>query len=144
MKPRTKPALILLATLLVGILIGSLSTSAVINSRLEQITSLRTRGGFSDVLEAVIQPTDAEQKAQIRAVVERTGARMGDLYREGRKMRDAIGDSMRAELKPLLTPAQNQRLDAWFERPHRGASNDRRRSDPEHRPDRPPPDNGRE
>ncbi len=116
MTARTKSALILLVTLAVGILIGSLATSAVINHRMEQLAELRRPTGFSLMLERVIRPQDEAQREQIRAILEEAGARMAELRRSHFTELKAIIDSTRARLNPILTPEQRQRLETWFSR----------------------------
>ena len=119
MTARTKSALILVATLVVGILLGALGTSVVFNQRLEKIIAIGQPDGFSLTLEEVIQPHDEAQRAQIRAVLRQTGQRMHEQRRA--HFEDLIGlfDSTRAALEPLLTDEQKERFDAWIERDRR-------------------------
>ncbi len=130
MNARTKSALMLLLTLAVGILIGSLATSAVINHRIEQLAELRRPTGFSLILERVIRPEDETQREQIRAVLEEAGARMAELRRSHFAELRTIIDSTRARLDPLLTPEQKRRLEAWFSRDRKRLKTNRWRRRP--------------
>lgn len=130
MKARTKSAFILLATLVVGGVVGALATGAAFNNRVKEIESLRNRGGFAERMEAVIEPHDEAQRAQIRAVLERAHARYIEDRRSCGAAFAASTDSMRADLAPLLTPEQAERLEAWLSR-----DRDRDRRERERRPD---------
>ena len=116
MKARTKSALLLVATLVVGLLVGAVTTGAIVNNRLDQIRAMRSQGGFIGMLEEVIEPTDEAQRAQIRAALERSEARFSETRRECRGLYAAGRDSMRADLASVLTPAQQTRLDEWLSR----------------------------
>ena len=118
MKARTKSALLLVATLVVGGLIGAVTTGTIVNNRLDQLQELRRPGGFSGKLEQVIGPTDDAQRAQINAVLERSQARFAEVRRECGGFFAAHRDSMRADLAPLLTAEQLTRLDGWLKRDH--------------------------
>ncbi len=137
MKARTKSALLLLATLTVGVLIGALGASALLNQRLDQLRALRERGGFTERMEEIIQPKDEAQRAAIHAVLERTHERYMLSRRQFFAELAAGRDSLQAELAPLLTPEQQARLDEWFARDQlrRG----RGRSDRRPPSGRPPP-----
>ncbi len=133
MKARTKSALLLLATLGVGVLIGALAASAVLNLRLDQLRALRERGGFTQRVEEVIQPQDEAQREAIHAVLERSHNRFRRAQQRFFAEFSANRDSLRAELAPLLTPDQQARLDEWFARDRRGRR-ERGRSDRDRRP----------
>ena len=124
MKAQTKSALLLFATLLVGVLLGVLGASTLHSRRVEQIRStFERRGGITDMFEEVIQPADDAQRTQIRAALEQTEVRFREIRRECRDQFVASRDAMRADLNPVLTPAQQPRLDEWLKRdrdPFRG------------------------
>lgn len=117
MKAQTKSALLLFATLLVGVLIGGFGASALHNKRMEEIrTTFERRGSISDMYEEVIQPTDEAQRTQIRAVLEQSETRFRSVRKECGEQFSASRDSMRTNLNALLTPDQQTRLDEWLER----------------------------
>lgn len=119
MKARTKSTLLLVATLVVGGLVGAVSTGAIVNHRLEELRTMRNPKGFSDKLEHVIEPTDDAQRAQIHAVLERSEARFSTAGHTCGGLFRTAADSMRTELDPLLTPAQQTRLDEWLAKDRR-------------------------
>lgn len=109
-------ALLLLATLVVGIALGALGAGAL-RPRLERGPpppppgAGPRGGGFAEHMMSVIQPTDSAQAAGVRAVVERTAARNRSIIQELNGSLKATVDSMRAELAPMLTADQRDRLD---------------------------------
>ena len=116
MKVRTKSAWLLLATLVVGVLLGALGASALQNRRTEQIRETRERGGIWRMVEEVIRVEDDAQRAEIRAVVERAEIHFS-------AQRQICGDSLAASrelmatsLRAVLTPEQQSRLDGWLNR----------------------------
>ena len=128
MKARTKSALLLVATLVVGLLVGAVTTGSIVNNRLDELKAMRSRGGFTGMLERVIEPTDEAQRAQIRAVLEGSEARFSEALRECRGFHSAARDSMRADLDSVLTPAQQNRLDQWLSRDRKSRNGRRGRN----------------
>jgi len=109
---------ILVATLLVGGLIGALATSAVINQRLGELREMSRSHGFSAAVERIIEPTDDAQREAIRAVLQLRGVRFSQLRRAHYQQMRAVIDSTRKALIPLLRDEQRARLEAWFARDH--------------------------
>ena len=151
MTARTKSALMLVTTLFIGILLGSLLTGALQSRRMENVMQLRSARGLSFLLEDVIRPESEEQRAAIRAVLEDAGPRLAEEMNSSRRRMQALMDSVRAELDPLLTDEQKARLDerARVERRPFGAPGPRgpeegrrRRHPPTESGDPPPPDPG--
>ncbi len=128
MKARTKSALILLATFLIGGVVGALISGAVVSQRLENLEGLRT--GFPRFMERIIEPGDEVQAAQIRAILGHTGQRIGSLRRAYYAELSSVVDSMRQQLYPVLTDEQKARLDAFFTRDRREAWKKRQREGP--------------
>ena len=127
MKARTKSALLLIATLVVGVLVGAVTTGSIVNNRLDELKAMRSRGGFTGMLERVIEPTNEAQRAQIRAALEGSEARFSEALRECRGFHSAARDSMRADLDSILTPAQQTRLDQWLSRDRKSRNGRRAR-----------------
>jgi hypothetical protein len=136
MKAQTKSALLLFATLLVGILLGALGNSTLQNRRVEQLRqTFERRGGFVDMVEHILQPESEAQRAQIRAALEKAETRFNEDRRTCRASFSASSDSMRAELLPILTPDQEARFETWLKRDRRS---NRGRNGPDGRHDRKP------
>ncbi|CAN5459094.1 hypothetical protein BH09GEM1_BH09GEM1_33870 [soil metagenome] len=110
-------ALLLLATLVVGIALGALGAGAL-RPRLERgppppppEAGPRGSGGFAEHMMSVIEPTDSAQASAVRAVVERAAARNRRIIQDLNGSLKASVDSMRAKLAPMLTPDQRDRLE---------------------------------
>jgi len=128
----------LLATLVVGALIGALGTGVVINQRLDRLREISHTRGFSMALERVIEPTDEVQREAIRTVLEASGMRLSKLRRSHFDEMRTIIDSTRKSLMPLLTDGQRERLENWFARDH-FMDRRRHRSGKQMRSPEPPP-----
>lgn len=120
MTARTKSTLILIATLALGMVLGSLITGAAVNRRLERIADMRTARGMAFFLERSIQPESEEQRAAIRAVLEDAAPAFTEVMRESRERMARLTDSLRAELEPLLSEEQRERLDEGMRMRHGG------------------------
>ena len=125
MRGKTKGALILFSTLLIGVLIGILLSGWFVRDRLRPIPHSRH---FVRSTERLISPQDEEQRQAVRAVLRRHAAALRELNAEHREALKEQLDATRAELAPLLSEEQLQRLDRrqrrfgelmgpWRERP---------------------------
>jgi uncharacterized membrane protein len=119
MRIETKSALILLATFLIGGLVGVLATGAIAQRRASRVADLRERG-FEMQLERIIEPRDEAQSEAIRAVLS-TAAKRNRATMEGAReeIRSSL-EEMREELDPLLDEDQRERLDEAAKRFRRG------------------------
>lgn len=145
MTASTKSVLMLFSTLLIGVLLGSLTTGAVNNHRMHNLAEMRSARGLAFYLEDVVQPVSEEQREAIRAVLEEAAPRFAETMVESRERMRELTDSVRAELDPLLTEDQRQRLEERMRigrgMPH--GSPGEPGSDAERRRRRPPPDGDR-
>lgn len=119
MKASTKSVLVLVLTLMVGIAIGAVSWSIVHNQRMEKLRQMRRDGGMYGLIDKYVDPSDAAQETALRSVADRYQSDLELLYGEARKERNAVLDSMRAELRSILTPAQQQAMAEWLDRSSR-------------------------
>lgn len=126
MRGRTKGALILFSTLLIGVLIGTLLSGWFVRDRLRPIPHPRH---FVRSTERLIAPQDEEQRQAVRAVLRRHAAALRELNAKHRESLKEQLDASRAELVPLLSEEQLRRLDRrqrrfgelmgpWRERQH--------------------------
>ena len=140
MSPRVKSALLLAATLLIGGVLGALLHARLAERRIERIAFLRSSQGFARYLERAIEPESPEQRAAVRAILDRAAARMGEHVARSRRERRAILDSTRAELRTVLSEEQMARLEARLapRRPGRSERGEHRRHR-DGRPERGPP-----
>ena len=108
MRGRTKGALILFSTLLIGVLIGILLSGWFVRDRLRPIPHSRH---FVRSTERLIAPQDEEQRQAVRAVLRRHAAALRELNAKHREALKEQLDASRAELAPLLSEEQLRRLD---------------------------------
>jgi hypothetical protein len=149
MTASTKSVLRLFSTLLIGMLLGSLITGAVNNRRMSNLAEMRSARGLAFHFEDVIRPENEEQREAIRAVLDEAAPKFSAAMQESRERMRALTDSVRAELDPLLTEEQRERLEERMRIGPRGApggprrDDDRRRrrpdSDGQRNPGPPPP-----
>ena len=131
--PRTKSIALLVATLLLGIVLGAVLNAWWARERFERLRRLRTPGGFEQIVTRSLEPTSPEQRQQIEAVVGRTAQRLDSLRARHWDVVRATVDSMRVDLEPILTDEQRESLTRRI-RMHRHRSRfrpPRRRSTPD-------------
>jgi hypothetical protein len=125
---KSKSVIALIITLVLGVLIGTLLVGPLIARRhFDRVDAMRTREGFAQRMERIIEP-DASQAVQVRQILTKYATQFDGIFSEHRLMMDALADSMRQELGPILTDAQRQRLEdskpGHGGRPHLGAPPD--------------------
>ena len=113
MRGKTKGALILFSTLLIGVLIGTLLSGWFVRDRLRPIPHPRH---FVRSTERLIAPQDEEQRQAVRAVLRRYAAALRALDTKHREALKEQLDATRAELAPLLSEEQLRRLDRRLRR----------------------------
>lgn len=110
MSTRTKSMFLLSGILLLGMLLGALASGTLSNRRLARIAELRTSRGMAFVLEEVVRPETDEQRRAFREAVEEMAPAYADVFeRTGTELR-ALNDSVLAQVRPLLTEEQSERL----------------------------------
>ncbi len=134
--PRTKSILLLVCTLLLGVLLGAVLNTWLAQERFERIQALRSAQGFERMVERSVAPVSDEQSEQISIVMEEWGPRIVQQRREHRRETRALMDSVRTDLRPILSDEQMERLEERL-RPrgrYRGEQRLRRGPDREERP----------
>ena len=111
MSPKTKSVLLLLATLVIGLILGALMNGYFVRQRLDHIGGLMNPAGFGEHMEEVIQPTSDEQREAIRKILDSAAPKAIAAMRESRAVMRALNDSVKAELANILTDEQMKRLD---------------------------------
>ena len=134
MTPSVRAALILAATLSLGVVLGVVGAGRLAQRERDRARDLRRPPGFVAHMERVIDPRDDAQRAAVRPLLEATGARNDRIIRDANaRLRVGI-DSLRQALDPLLDADQRARLD----RELRGLRDPFRRGPPDGPPDGPP------
>lgn len=135
MNTKTKSSLVIIGTLLIGMVLGSVITGAVMRNRVfDRMERLRTMDGFRHRMEKIIQP-DEDQRAKVHEILKEHFSRMQRLGETMRQDFEARNDSLYKELDEVLRPDQIERLKDRMKRLRRFAP-----PGGDHRPphDRPP------
>jgi len=118
MNVKTKTALIIILTLLIGILLGAGLHRLYLQHRLRRIVNLQRPFLMTRMMERVIQPSP-KQREEIQKILRRHTQRLLDIRRDfEEKMRKEV-EAIRQEIDPLLTPQQKKWLERRFPPPYR-------------------------
>ncbi|MCY4158140.1 MAG: hypothetical protein OXE92_03895 [Bacteroidetes bacterium] len=115
MSTRVKSFLLLGITLIVGIAIGILVTSAWQHHRNVALANTRIQGGMMRHLERIIEFSDEEQLTEVKMVLRRAEK---SFMQQRRRMVDSLAfqhQILLEDLEQILTPDQWQRLEAWMD-----------------------------
>jgi hypothetical protein len=110
MTTQTKTVLIIVATLVVGIIIGALGSGFVIHRFARHVADARHREIFVEKMVGVIAPAP-EQEEAIRDILTRHAEQFAELSDDFHRETSALFDSLRSELDPVLTQEQKERLE---------------------------------
>lgn len=111
MQTRTKSALLLLAVLVLGIVIGMLVSGVLHNRRMDRIARIRTGPGIVQLVERAVQPESEEQRAQIHEIMEGAAPRFAEMFQRTQEEMRTLSDSVMSELEAILTPEQFENLE---------------------------------
>ena len=109
-KALVKSLSILLATLLIGALIGASVTGAVVRQRLDTVRAFASSDGFTAQLIKVIEPVSDEQQAAIEPLLRQAGRDIEDVVGVTRVEIFLVMEGLETALGDHLTEAQLQRL----------------------------------
>ncbi len=126
----TKSVAILIATLLLGMLLGALAFGVYQRHRFRPVLNMARPAYFTASIERILEPIDDDRREAIRTVLRSVVERMRAQRIERDRARRAHLDSVEAALLPLLTDDQRQRLREHMERHKRFV---KRRGPPPHR-----------
>ena len=110
MKTNTKTVLIIVATLLIGILIGALGSGFMVHRVARRMADMRHREMFVERMVDVIDPA-ADQEAEVRDILTRHAEQFAAISDSFHRETSALFDSLRSELDPILTDEQKARLE---------------------------------
>ncbi|MFA8299163.1 MAG: hypothetical protein ACEPOV_03290 [Hyphomicrobiales bacterium] len=99
----------LIITLIIGILLGFVISRGIFINRFERSLKGATPQGFVNRFYRIIRPTD-NQRSKIDPVLNKYGQRIDDLTFDYKGDIKETMDSFEKEVKPLLTPAQYERI----------------------------------
>ena len=109
MNTKTKSALVIGATLLIGLTLGVLSSSTFRGRFERDHLRMSRHRQFQAMMERIIQPTD-EQRATIDKVLKTRNQQLADLHEKHQNEMFAIYDSLQTELGAVLSEPQRARL----------------------------------
>jgi len=118
--PRTKSVLLLVVTLLLGIVLGGVLTGWWVQNRADRVRALRTPSGFVERVVERVEPTSAAQRDSVEVIARRAARQLERLRRSHRQQTMTVLDSMRVELRTVLSEEQINTLDRRLQRRHRG------------------------
>lgn len=114
MRPTSKALIkslsILLATLLIGALIGASVTGAIVRQRLDTVRAFASSDGFTAQLIKVIEPVSDQQQAAIEPLLRQAGRDIEDVVGVTRVEIFLVMEGLETALADHLTEAQLQRL----------------------------------
>jgi len=112
---KTKPILLILATLIIGFILGMLTSAQIRYHKLGPVRVFFSEERFREGFYRAIQP-DEQQKAKIDLVLDKYAKINGDLQSNFRREFDSNMKSFRKEIDAYLTKDQIARLKAMDER----------------------------
>ncbi|MFQ5650206.1 MAG: hypothetical protein ACE5IY_09725 [bacterium] len=124
MSTKSKSLLVLFGTLVLGIVLGALSSGAIRHERMARFRHMPRQERFRHVLERIIEPTE-EQRAALEQAVQRRFEQIADLREKFEDEIFAIHDSLRNDLASVLSADQLARLEAHLEKAPRMAIEER-------------------
>lgn len=107
---KTKSAIIIIATFILGLALGLVSSQHLIRKRLEPLRHVEEGPRIGMWLERSIQPTDKQREA-IKEITGKYRRRMIELRKEHQRDNRKILDSLMGEIKPLLNEDQIKRFE---------------------------------
>ena len=115
MKTNTKTVLIIVATLLIGILVGALGSGFMVHRFARRLPHMERREMFVEGMVELIDPAP-EQEDEIRGILTRHAEQFTEITDDFHEETSALFDSLRTELDPVLTDEQKARLEERHQR----------------------------
>ncbi|MAW53315.1 MAG: hypothetical protein CME01_10850 [Geminicoccus sp.] len=111
-----KPLTLLLLTLFVGMILGAAITGRVVQSRLAKYNNFLSEAGFTQIMMDVIEPESEGQRAKLLPILEETGQHIQETKANARTDILLHYRELEAELLPILSEEQKNRLQSWREK----------------------------
>ena len=116
MNVKIKTSAVIIVTLLMGILLGTLISRTMMRNQFERkIHGVRNQHGFLMLLERIIEPEE-EQYEEIKDLLNKRSRQLHEVGEKSRKEIEAIMNSLRTDIEPILTKEQKERLEYRMER----------------------------
>jgi len=107
---KLKVTIIIIATLIIGILLGVVGRGAFVKRHHQKLDSIERTEFFLSRVNEIIDP-DSSQKPKVQEISKRTAQRIEILFERHQAEMAVIVDSMKQELSAVLRPEQKQRID---------------------------------
>ncbi|KPL18934.1 MAG: hypothetical protein AMJ92_05505 [candidate division Zixibacteria bacterium SM23_81] len=110
MKIETKTYIIIVVTLVIGMVIGSLITGAVLRHRVRRFVNLRHPEHLTTRIEELIGPDESQREA-VHEILMKHSEQFLEIHSHFESEMLALRDSLRKDLDPILTDGQKKRLE---------------------------------
>jgi len=110
MNIRWKIAIHIVATLLIGILIGALLNRSLVQRRIKSVLEMRAVGLLAPRPERDLKPVSPEQDKKIREALGNHAERLAEIHKRFESEIQASFKALNQELNPVLTPEQREEL----------------------------------
>lgn len=127
MKVKTRTIMVLIGTLLIGVIIGVISTNLMHFKRLEdRMKGFRDPDKFIERIEKSIEPTE-DQREKLREILYAHHKKIVETGEEFRSRMRVNSDSLKIQLNSVLTDEQIEKMERLFKRRDRFKPDDRER-----------------
>ena len=110
MKIETKTYVIIVVTLVIGMIVGSLVTGAVVRHRVRRFMNLGHPEHLAARIEELIGP-DASQRQAVHEILMKHSEQFLQVHSHFESQMMALRDSLKKDLDPILTEEQKERLE---------------------------------
>ena len=111
-----KPLGLLLLTLFIGMALGAAITGRIVQSRLANYNNFFSDSGFAQTLMDAIEPESEAQREELLPILEETGRNIQETRENARTEILLHNRKLEAELSPLLSKEQANRLQSLREK----------------------------
>ena len=111
-----KPLGLLLLTLFIGMALGAAITGRIVQSRLANYNNFFSDSGFAQTLMDTIEPESEAQREELLPILEETGRNIKETRENARTEILLHNRKLEAELSPLLSKEQANRLQSLREK----------------------------
>jgi hypothetical protein len=107
---KAKPAVVIIGTLIIGMILGALGLSVFMHYRMQHLHNMMGRNGFQQRLLESISPLSDSQRRAVEQVIDLSSVKIDSTISLSRLRMDAIIDSMIAQLDTQLSAEQKARM----------------------------------
>jgi len=116
MSMKSKVTFIIVITLVLGIFVGFMLNRIYSQSRVRNILSRRSPDFFVTFYERILEP-DTKQSKMIGEILDTHAKQVSAIRENFQEELQSLFESMKAQIEPILTPEQKERLKERFPRP---------------------------